>query len=111
MRQACGALIAVAAMFASASATPRLLPPPAHLDAFRAAWGDARACLVKEPRTSNATGCAAVVGRALAAARAGDADRGYHVAWRMIERALLELGDEPDVERVAGVDTAEAALR
>lgn len=60
---------------------------------------------------SKPAGCASEVGRALAVARAGDADRGYHVTWRMIERALLAIGDEPSAESIAEVDNAEAALR
>src|SRR5205814_1227234 len=43
------AIITALASRADAGPPRSLLPPPAHAEAFRTAWHDARACLVGDP--------------------------------------------------------------
>jgi hypothetical protein len=120
-----GTAVCLAMLATRAAAEPprSLLPPPAHIAAFRTAWHDARACLVGDPMVaptieeslrlrplSRSGGCAGAIAKAAAAARAGDADAGYHVAWSMLALRVAHVADDPR-EAIARVDDAENELR
>ncbi len=120
----CALIVAVAARSShGAPAARALLPTPAHLDAFQAAWREARACLVGDPvlapdlaeayalqRPADGA-CAPPLDRAAAVVDASDADPGYHVAWRMIGLGLTWLRERDVAGGIRQVDIAEAELR
>jgi hypothetical protein len=106
-------IVLVAALAGSGRAAPApLLPPPAHLAAFHAAWSEARACLLARPRPHDHddASCAAAVDKALAVARAADADPGYHVAWWRVAARVGAISRRLAVRSSYGVGTGDLAL-